>query len=67
MVVLPPILFETSGVVMALFARKRRNLHCDAHLAADKKKTAISIMMYYVVPNSCAVRNNGVGWKIHPN
>ena len=22
---------------------------------------------YYVVPNSCAVRNNSVGWKIHPN
>ena len=24
-------------------------------------------LMYYVVPNSCAVRNNSVGWKIHPN
>ena len=23
--------------------------------------------MYYVVPNSCAVRNSSVGWKIHPN
>ena len=22
---------------------------------------------YCEVPNSCAVRNNSVGWKIHPN
>ena len=22
---------------------------------------------YREVPNSCAVRNNSVGWKIHPN
>ena len=25
------------------------------------------VTIYYVVPNSCAVRNNSVGWKIHPN
>ena len=25
------------------------------------------VAFYYVVPNSCAVRNNSVGWKIHPN
>ena len=23
--------------------------------------------VYCEVPNSCAVRNNSVGWKIHPN
>ena len=23
--------------------------------------------IYCEVPNSCAVRNNSVGWKIHPN
>ena len=56
MVVLPPILFETSGVVMALFARKRHNLHCDAHLAADKK-TAISIN-YDVGPLFPITRNH---------
>ena len=24
-------------------------------------------IIYCEVPNSCAVRNNSVGWKIHPN
>ena len=35
-------------------------------LSLDKKTGAMQDG-YYVVPNSCAVRNNSVGWKIHPN
>ena len=41
----PPIPFpvEMSHVFTASFARKQRNLYCDAHLAAENKM-AISIM-----------------------
>ena len=53
---------DTTNAAQMVFDRPQWPL-----LAPYARTRARLLTPYCEVPNSCAVRNNSVGWKIHPN